>query len=254
MLLGGTGVGFMGSAGGGGGSGINAVDYDPSSFLTRTTAFSGAPAASSQFIFSAWFRRDVVHGSANANILSLENAGATVFYSFNISPSNFVSIHSKAGGSEYRFATVATFTTLGAWVHVLASAQHNAATGSRVSHLYIGSSSDKSVLSNTGTAFTVDMTTFTNQSVASRVGGSFDGALAEVYFAPGQFLDFSVTANREKFIDGGSPVNLGADGSTPTGVAPLIYLPNRAATVNINAGTGGNFVINGAPTDASTTP
>jgi len=80
------------------------------------------------------------------------------------------------------------------------------------------------------------------------------GAIAELYFAPNQYLDLSVQANREKFILNGAPVSLGSDGSLPTGTAPAIYLPNRAALVGTNAGSGGNFTINGAPKDANSTP
>jgi len=82
-----------------------------------------------------------------------------------------------------------------------------------------------------------------------------NGAISEFYFAPNQYLDLSVEANRRKFITAdGKPADLGADGSTPTGTAPAIYLPNRAALIGTNAGTGGNFTVNGAPKDANSTP
>lgn len=74
-------------------------------------------------------------------------------------------------------------------------------------------------------------------------------ALGEAYFAPGQFLDFTVAANRRKFNQfvGGLllPVSLGTDGSLPTGVAPIIYLHldngEAASNFNLNRGSGGNF-------------
>lgn len=49
-------------------------------------------------------------------------------------------------------------------------------------------------------------------------------------------------------------MNLGVDGSTPTGVAPAIYLNKRAALFGQNLGTGGDFTVNGAPKDANSTP
>lgn len=49
--------------------------------------------------------------------------------------------------------------------------------------------------------------------------------LAEIWFAPGVFLDFSNPANRAKFHDNShKPVRLGDDGSTPTGSPPLLYM------------------------------
>lgn len=78
--------------------------------------------------------------------------------------------------------------------------------------------------------------------------GFANGCLADLYFAPGQYLDMSIAANRRKFIDAsGYPVDLGADGSTPTGAAPAVFMhlskteaPNDFA---INRGPGGNFVF-----------
>ena len=59
-------------------------------------------------------------------------------------------------------------------------------------------------------------------------------------------IDLSVTANREKFRDSsGNPVDLGWDGSTPTGSQPLIFLGREMDAAAWNAGTqlggGGTF-------------
>jgi hypothetical protein len=68
-------------------------------------------------------------------------------------------------------------------------------------------------------------------------------------------LDLSVEANRRKFISAaGKPVSLGANGSTPTGSQPIIYLANPTATWQDNLGAGGNFTENGALADAATNP
>ena len=79
---------------------------------------------------------------------------------------------------------------------------------------------------------------------------AFNGALAEVYFAPGQYLYFSIASNRRKFISRtGKPVHLGTTGMLPTGTAPLVYhhLDDAEAVANFatNRGTGGNFTITG---------
>ena len=81
--------------------------------------------------------------------------------------------------------------------------------------------------------------------------GTFIGAFAEYYYAPGQFVDFSIESNRRKFIDSeGKPVDLGADGSTPTGSSPLIYLSLRegegAEQFAVNRGTGIDFTVRGS--------
>ena len=87
-----------------------------------------------------------------------------------------------------------------------------------------------------------------------------DGYLADLWIASGQYIDFSVTANRRKFISAsGKPVSLGADGSTPTGTAPAVFLRRAPSadpsTFANNLGTGGGpFTITGALTAAPTSP
>ena len=86
-------------------------------------------------------------------------------------------------------------------------------------------------------------------SIAAYLDGtsSFNGAIAEFYFAL-EYLDISVEANRRLFISAsGNPVFLGGDGSLPTGTAPIIYMRSRANNAGLNSGTGGDFTINGAP-------
>lgn len=81
-------------------------------------------------------------------------------------------------------------------------------------------------------------------------GSKIDAGLAEFYFAPGQFLDITVSANLRKFrTSDGKPANLGSTGSSPTGSVPLIYLHlDPGETVSnfaINRSSMGNFTVNG---------
>jgi len=79
--------------------------------------------------------------------------------------------------------------------------------------------------------------------------------IADLYLNTATSLDLSSTANRRKFISAeDKPVDLGSDGSTPTGTAPLIFLSNPTATWQNNLGSGGNFNENGALTDAGDSP
>jgi hypothetical protein len=81
------------------------------------------------------------------------------------------------------------------------------------------------------------------------------GAFADFWFAPGQFIDFSIEANRRKFIDAsGKPVYLGTNGEAPTGTAPAVLLSGGASSFATNKGTGGAFTLTGSLADASTSP
>tara|TARA_B110000438_G_scaffold248368_1_gene251085 strand:- start:210 stop:2528 length:2319 start_codon:yes stop_codon:yes gene_type:complete len=91
---------------------------------------------------------------------------------------------------------------------------------------------------NTGTISLIDGTCF--------IGSK--GSLGQLWFGL-DFLDLSVQANREKFVSGtgasAKPVNLGTDGTTPTGSQPVIYLNNPFGTFQNNLGSGGNFTESG---------
>lgn len=123
-------------------------------------------------------------------------------------------------------------------------------------NLYINDTSNIGVVTDTQGAFNINYTQ-TDWAVGSVVGGTskFNGAIADLYFAPGQYLDFSQIANRRKFIDAnGQPMSLGVDGSLPTGTKPAIFLNGNKSTFATNAGSGGSFTLNGALETASTTP
>lgn len=76
-----------------------------------------------------------------------------------------------------------------------------------------------------------------------------DGKLSEFFFTT-EYIDFSQEANRLKFRDAfGNPVDLGADGSKPTGRAPEIYMRLDPSNFGKNDGFGGDFTVNGTITD-----
>ena len=82
----------------------------------------------------------------------------------------------------------------------------------------------------------------------------FDGDMTEVYVTD-EYLDIDVEANRRKFIDAaGKPVDLGADGSTPTGTIPLAFFSGPTVDWHTNKGSGGGFTETGALTDAASSP
>ena len=76
--------------------------------------------------------------------------------------------------------------------------------------------------------------------------GKADISLAETYFDD-SFLDLDTAANLEKFRSSdGKAVDLGADGSTPTGAQPLMCLNKTVANWHQNAGSAGDYTLNGA--------
>lgn len=229
----------------------NAVDFDGSAdYLTRGADLTGLIDGKSG-ILSCWLRRDGGDGTAQRILANL--AGTLRFHLTKDASNKYVVTGINSAGSTILTLTSNTaYTSSPDWVHLLSSWDLAATTGT----LYVDSASDLAG-GSTLTNDTIDYVTATpNWSVGADTDATdkMFGAISELYFAPNQYLDLSVQANREKFILNGAPVSLGSDGSLPTGTAPAIYLPNRAALVGTNAGSGGNFTINGAPKDANSTP
>lgn len=85
-------------------------------------------------------------------------------------------------------------------------------------------------------------------------GRGIEWRYADFWFAPGQYVDLSVAANRDKFRTesqittgfSGRPADLGSGGATPTGTQPLVFFRSAAASVGTNSGTGGNFTATGS--------
>lgn len=128
-------------------------------------------------------------------------------------------------------------------------------TGKRF--LYVDDVSDLTVITYNDS--TIDFTRGTH-----RVGANddfdqvFNGCMADFWIGFNIYYDFSITANRRKFITaGGAPVNLGATGQTPTGTAPICFFSGGdPADFHNNLGTGGGFtkLDAGAVSDCSSDP
>ena len=117
--------------------------------------------------------------------------------------------------------------------------------GNSVEELYINGSEDGNEVTNADDDLDY---TRTEWAIGATVAAAsdFDGRIAELYFAPGQYLDFSIAANRRKFITSSlKPADLGPHGENPLfGTKPILYMPYPT---EYNYGTGGNFAKVGTP-------
>jgi len=97
----------------------------------------------------------------------------------------------------------------------------------------------------TNTSGVIDFAIDDTASIGGRPpSGAYDmdGCISELWLLRGTAVDLSVQANREKFIDGsGNAVDLGSDGSTPTGEQPELYWRGNIANDLKNEGSGGDF-------------
>lgn len=212
---------------------------------TRAAGLTGA-ADGKLGTFSGWFRID----GGDGNRLTMIGGGG------------FCEIR-RENSNRFRFLTYTAAAALvldiqtnvnvvaGAdWRHVMAS--WNMANAAQ-RHLYLDGADALQV-----TAYNnLDMDyTRAAWAYAIAVGGGspWEGAVSETYFQPGEYIDLSVAANRWLFRHpNGQPPNIGADGSSPTGTQPLMYMVEVGSAMT-NLGSGGAFVVAGAPTLSANSP
>jgi hypothetical protein len=151
------------------------------------------------------------------------------------------------------FRSTTSFVAASGWQHLLTSWD----VGNSAGHLYLNGVDDLNQVTNADG--TIDYTG-TDWTIGSGPGGAGKANvnMADMCFDP-TYIDLSVAGNRAKFIDGSSkPVDLGADGSTPTGSQPILFhhidVDAAASTFATNLGTGGGFTENGSLTVSSTSP
>lgn len=178
----------------------------------------------------------------NTNTLSVDT------YIFDSTESNYV--YGETSSSLYAESV---------WVAVFADWKTDEATGNKLLQVFIGDTDGGITPQDDGTgSFSAIWSGQTLLVGKSGFGNEFDGDMAEFWLSMTR-LDFSVEANRRKFYSAtGKPVDVGSDGSTPTGSAPEVYLSVRpgdaAADFVTNRGSGNNFTQNGTLTIASTSP
>lgn len=239
---------------------VDGSDFDGTNDYMQTGAALSGVTDSKKGILSFWIRIDGGDG-VRQDILHIDRnlSGAENFVCFKSGASNLIVIqaYNAALSNVLNCNTAATtFTSSPTWRHVLASWDLAIAAVS----IYVDdiSSVSTSVATNSDIAYSTSAAT---SVVGYSLAGSnlLNGCLAELYFAPGQYIDFSIEANRRKLrsVDG-KPVNILQNGAYPTLIAPAIYLHlddgEAVANFATNRGTGGNFTITGTLDTASTSP
>lgn len=232
-------------------------------YMQRGGAFTGE-AASSQLLCSFWFRVDGGSGAVRRLVFASGALANHVLFRINADSSIQMRVDSALGTASLIADTGATtFADDGTtWHHIVYAADTNFSAGNKIVKIIADGVDVTSNIADGDAAFDIGFNPTTPEwTIGATVAGAakWNGCLAEVYIAPGQFLDLTSSANVQKFrSSGGKPVNLGADGSTPTGTAPLGYFhlddAEAAANFATNRGTGGNMTITGTLDTGSSSP
>lgn len=153
--------------------------------------------------------------------------------------------------------------SLSAWHNVLVCCDMNHAAGLRVYQSWVDDVNiTDTAFVDSGPALSLTPNTYPFSIAGDTTGNINTVDIADFWWSTGQFIDFSVEANRRKFISAGlKPVDLGTDGATPTGTKPTFFLRLAPAALastfaNDETSNGNNFSITGtgltvAPTSPS---
>lgn len=224
------------------------VSFDGSDVMLRGADFTGST-DSKTLLLSAWVK---LNGGDGTRMQLL--CGTDEYVSIHRDTANkwyFILYNSNGSTVAATGTSSNTYTSSSGWHHLAIAVDAAASTA----QMYINGASDITGASTTNA--TIDYTRG-NYGVGRRVNTGIwylNADVADLYFAPGQFLDLSNAANLQKFrSSGGAPVDLGSDGSTPTGVQPIAFFKGPATGFNTNLGSGGNMTVTGTLTDASTNP
>lgn len=211
-------------------------------FLDRGAGLTGA-ADSKQLTFSAWiYINEGLGGRLISSVTALGGgtAGTRIVLSFTENRFSVAGIN--ASGVQI-CSIESSVIPFGEWTHVMASVDLSD-TAKR--HIYVNGEEDLAVV-NTYTDDTMDFT-MPDWGIAGYPDGTslLNGAIADLWFQPGLYIDLSDANNRRFFLrPDGNPVNMGADGSHVTGSAPLVFMTGNVESWLTNKGTGGGFNLNG---------
>ena len=236
----------------------SSADFDGSNdWMNRGAGLSGA-ADGSRGTFSCWIRKDGGDGAAQRFISNVN--GFVVLRISNVNKF-FMDLTNSTGALAVTVQADTTTILAGtAWHQIVASWDTNFAAGSKLFKVVIDGVTQSLTVGDAAAAFNIDYTRADWAIGGDTAGGNrLNGCLAELFFDTVNYLDVTVPANLAKWRGGGKPVSLGANGSTPFSVQPIVYqkvafpsgVPANFAT---NLGNGGNWVITGTLTLGSTSP
>lgn len=229
---------------------VNAIDVT-SGDIEAAGAITGAPTASPAVTLlgaiymnslpapaSVYTLLQGSDGGSNRIQLVLNSAGQLVL----ILGSNWVEI----GDGDAN-------VTAGQWVSFGFSASYNALPASRTTQIIINGSAPTKTLTNTGGAFTMDWSAMT--PAAFKIG-DFDGAISMPAIIADVALNFTASGNAiaNALFAGKIPLYDIGRLTSLCGKTPELFFPKRAATFEVNAGSGGDHGRNGTLTDEATTP
>jgi hypothetical protein len=240
---------------------VGAVHFDGSTYLDLAALTA---TDSTVLSFSFWYKSAADIGAGGSPLWVGDTAGLNPGADGGAALQNFAEgtylRQSTSFANALVFGTTVTATN-SQWHNVLVMADVNHAAGLRIFKLYIDDVDvTDTPATDTGVAFTMVANGLQFTIGGDTFGDNVTMDFAECWWGLNQFIDFTVSSNRRKFISATKkPVGLGADGSLPTGTPPTFFLSLTPAAAPSTfatdlSGNGNTFSITGALTTASSSP
>jgi hypothetical protein len=228
----------------------NGVVFNGSTYLARNGQFTGAvDAIPFTFAFAVRFTGT----QADQHILCINQSSANGFASLIIgrTSGNRIYLYGASGSATSFQMNTNTSLTNGQWYAVVGSIGDLTAR-----NLYLNDALDLAVTSQINVARDFTNTQNTVGTFADPPGtNNLVGELSDLWFQAGLYTDFAVASNRRKFFDASNKlVFKGANGQTPFGTAPTLFLSGSTNTWQNNLGTGGGMTVTGTLSTSATQP
>jgi hypothetical protein len=216
-----------------------AVSDGTNNYMHRGGDLTGN-ANGSNGLLSCWVR---FNGDDGVLQYFLQNTGG--YFSFAKTAYNKIELKGWAGATNViGLVGDTSIVADSTWRHIAASWNGTS------SHLYLDGVAEGGF--NSPNSGSIDYTRANWYICSNSDGGqTLHADISELYFAL-EYLDISDASELEKFrSSGGEAVDLGSDGSTPTGNQPIIYchLPDGGTAdteFNNQNGSGGTFTVSGS--------
>ncbi len=226
-----------------------AVEYDGTNdMLKRTGAMTGA-SDSVTGTFSCWIKANSGMDATLERFFTLSTTASNWRMIILKSGSNLFTAHARtAGGTQIlQLTTTASRDSTDGWYHLLFS--WNLVSTPVAWAVVDGTEGHTEPILSAGTC---SYTRSGDDWWAGAEEGStkLNGCFCQVYFHD-VYFDLGTQSNIDKFILNGKPVDLGDDGSTPSGSQPIVYLKDGDS---VNSGTGEDYTLTGSTPDCETTP
>lgn len=225
------------------------INFNGSTYLGRGGALTNL--ADGKIVLVSCFFRVAGGAGAERRIMSIK-AGTSTRFVLNVSTANVISMLGRDSGAAtiLNANATTTFAAGSAWHHVLVSFDL-ASTSNR--GVYVDGVAETVTWGTYNTAGTLDLLGTTPETLIGTFDGtlSWNGDLANLFFhTPAAYVDPATALS--KFIDGsGLPVDMGADGSLPLGLQPIVCMSRNWPT---NDGSGGNFTVTAGALTIGTAP